>query len=162
MNRKTPAGLHPQIHVIAFNETNVCEFGDNTPHIKSVETIRFYDNTEATYLCEITPSYALYYIDTRVTMQEHCYNEHGDLLPEFERLRDDLESDLRRWEEEVTYMHCYSVDALAAKLKDTERFRYYQFEPEQKTRRWIEKHLDNGYDGFLDSMREYMQGNAVV
>lgn len=161
MNHKTPAGLHPHVQVIVFDDTSMCQFGENEPHVKSLETIRFFDSSEVTYLCEITPSYALYYLDTRVTMQDHCYDGDGDLLPEFERLRDELECDVRRYEEEVTYMHCHSIDALVKKLK-TKPYRYHDFGPEEKTRRWIKKHLDNGYDGFIDSMREHMQGNAVV
>ena len=159
MNRTTPAGLHPNIHAITFDETKHCNFGEDAEHVDSLETVRFYDSGEVTYLCEITPSYALYYVDSRVNMKEHCYDGNGDLLPRFERLRDNLECEIRRYEEEVTYMHASDVDVVAAK---SEPYRHYGFGPEKKTRRWIEKHIDKGYDGFIDSMREYMQGNAVV
>jgi hypothetical protein len=47
MNRKTPAGLYPNIHVIVFDETDVCNFGENAQHIESLETVRFYDSKEA-------------------------------------------------------------------------------------------------------------------
>jgi hypothetical protein len=93
----------------------------NMVYVERIETMYVYDANEVTYCCETTPSYCLYPIDTRVLFRD------GILVPA--HVQNKLDEQIDYWKEldKVEYVHCHTIDAMAARPE--EEFRYRKMGP---------------------------------
>jgi len=114
--RKTPPDLKPKFVFLRMEETS---FWDKKlleeKRIDRVYSVYLYDENEVTYLCEITPSYALYYCDFCFEMAEGAedYSEEAyDFLLEGSA---GMESD-------TSYVKCSCVDRMTEKDRSIEGY----------------------------------------
>lgn len=108
----------PDFRVIAIDESEYITDPAILEKAGRVFGVYMYDKNEVTHCCEITPSYCLY------PLYNSWEKSGDDYYEEHEAERDEIEDDLRLRDYDVTYMYCYSVDALEQKLKG-EQFRYH-------------------------------------
>lgn len=93
-----------------------------------IYTLYVYNPDEATYLCELTPSYDLEPLDYYPAELPEDENEREKI---YEKLQETL------LHEEVSYMHCHSIDGVKTQIIE-----------------------DFHVDCRLDDAREYWQGNS--
>ena len=113
--------------LVAIDETE-----DFSPEIQDaagrIEVVYLYDRNQATYCCEITPSYALYpvyYLAER-------------------RVTDEIDSDIRQGiGHEVTYIHTHSVEQFPTQTCPTEVFKKSEVDPDEAWEALLEYHQGN-------------------
>jgi hypothetical protein len=122
--------------------------------IKEIESVYCYDRNCVTHLCEITPSYCLYLIETRAIFKNEVDDRLSDEVDQI--IRENITSD--DW---ITYIHCYEIDRLAALPAEEYRFRHignpeipFELEEGEDEDQWHER--------VMDEMRQSLTANTVV
>ena len=88
---------------------------DAAKYIASIEAVYYFDLSTHIHLCEITPSLALHYFESRAIRKDEYEDDS-----EAESVRDDVEQEVLPTYEEVTYLHVSEVEAyLKANAKGT-------------------------------------------
>jgi hypothetical protein len=122
LNEGPPEGYVPDWRAIRFDETQYCspEFVELCGG--KVYTVYIYNHNEATYLCEMQPSYCLIPVDLV-----------AEVYPEDDEERERLDEVLREvhLNDEVTYIHCSDI-------KDSETIPLGDFESEDEAREYYQ------------------------
>ncbi len=103
--------LRPDFHLVVIPHNlehwNIPEY---LPYIERIETVWFFDKNVHVYCCEVTPSYELWPLETRVIFKD-SFDHDVD-----EELRDKIESDVSYWScDEVEYHHVRALDHMLSK-----------------------------------------------
>ena len=140
--------------VIALNRTHHYLIdAKHQPSIARIEEVYLYDKNQHTHCCELTPSYYLIHLYTRV-----IFSPKGDKLNEHEQ--DEI---FQAYEHEVTeecYVHCHEIDALETQAKP---FTYHiHGDPEFGDAADEFENEEDFHDSVMDALREHFQGNYPI
>jgi len=105
--------LRPNLHLVAIDETSDWELPEYMDKILRIETVFMYDENNHHHLCEITPSYELYPVETRAILK-----------PEFaddDRLSDAISQEIMsEMTYDVSYMHVWEVKSIIERYQKEE------------------------------------------
>jgi hypothetical protein len=137
------------IRVVSLNETDDFILGEyRAPLVKAIYAVYFYDKNEHTFLCEITPSYALNFLYYDVEF------EYGVDNPDLEAEVLDIVETAPT--EEVSYYHVRDIDAFEKRfVEDDIPCRFHAEEDEMLPD-------DMEYDEYIEDMREELVSNHVL
>lgn len=121
--------IKPDFWLVALDETPYWMLpADIMQHIERIEAVFVFDRNEATYLCEMTPSYCLYLVEHRPVFKDDDLDERIK-----ERGYDTIQGAFI--DDDIDYMHCHAMDQLIEKLKNEEyRVAHYGAVPDD----WID------------------------
>lgn len=149
----------PDIVVIALRETsdwNIPPVWEKV--ISEIESVYAFDRSSHTYAAEVTPSYALYWIETRPVFAEGVDNEY---------LRDEIDEWIIEFEshDPVEYVHTGTINALLDTYRKTnDRFAFREIGdpfPKVADDEYVEM-LENDETEFWDRLIEYLSGNSAI
>jgi hypothetical protein len=95
-----PTNFHLIVIPHNLDHWNIPEVIDK---IENIETVYLFDKRVHVHCCELTPSYELWPVETRINLKaEHTDNE---------KLREETDEIARRWaDDEIRYVHVHTVD----------------------------------------------------
>ena len=131
------------IRVISLNETDDFILGECAPLVKAIYAVYFYDKNEHTFLCEMTPSYALNFLYYDVEFEYGVDNP--DLEAEVLDIVDIAPT------EEVSYYHVRNIDTFEKRFPCRFHVEEDEILPD-----------DMEYDEYIEGMREELVSNHVL
>jgi hypothetical protein len=155
----------PQFCLVSIDETegwNMNVLGEDVGEcvidkIKSIKGVHLYDKNRATRLCEMTPSYELYFL----------YNEIEYDLDVSDKLVEKIEDTVSWWNSNrnyVSYCHIYEIDDNSHKyimpIYNWED--YYEWCEEEDKDPIEEDSYEKWYDEMLEKSIEYYTANRVL
>lgn len=116
MTDTTERTVRPDFWLVKFDQTQYWRLPpEQMQHVERIVQVLLFDRNEITHCCEITPSYCLFPVETRAEYKDPIY----DGSRESERLRDQIDSEIRRWQcHECEYHHCHRLDDWLANHAD--------------------------------------------
>jgi hypothetical protein len=109
--------------------------------IERIEGVYLYDKNQVTHCCEVTASYCLLFVENRAVFKPDVSEEDID----------EIDGIIRGvpQEQDVTYMHCHTVDDIP------DRKKHHYGSPEVPLE-------DVPYDEQIESVLEYCQANCLI
>ncbi len=98
------------IFFVMYDETEDYELanfktGDAAKYIAAIEAVYMVEMSTHVHLCEITPSIALHYFESRAIRKDEYEDDE-----QAERVRDDVEQEIATSYEDVSYLHVSDVE----------------------------------------------------
>jgi hypothetical protein len=162
MKKETaPRLVRADIHVLALDETRDWHIEPaDAPYVAAILSLKFYDASEVTYCCEMTPSYCLHFLEYQLR-----WTPAGEALAEndpdaAESIRDHYE--LAQTEEDVAYWHCHRIEDLLPRLIAQGDYRYHHYgdplagSSDAQYQDWAQEQDP------MESVREDLQANSVL
>lgn len=143
-------------HVIAIEETEWWRLEEKMMQvIERIETVYLYDSSEHTYLCEMTPSYTLYPIETRAVYKSGFDTDDSR---EGEQMLNEIELEiLSNKDGEVKYYHVSHIESLVESYQKEEK--QYVYKHHGGTGVSLE---DSDYESQVEGMLEYFRCNSAI
>jgi hypothetical protein len=132
----------PKIGAVRIDETQYWS-DDVQEKVDKIYGVYLFDKNQHTHLCELTPSYCLWYMGFAV----YADGLDADELCELE---DDMRSN--DYSEPVTYMHCSAVDKMDAENFD------WDFNVDHENYDYDD---EDSYRDMIDDMMEAYSGNPT-
>ena len=138
----------PKFYAIRINETEYFkDWLEKYTYGGKIYGVYIYDANEHTYCCEVTPSYCLYPVGYALEWDsmdlEEMAAKSGISTDELEEIENTID-------ENVTYIHCGSID----RLPDTDKVLQCDYSLESNSSDW-----DETYRYLLDKTEEHYRGN---
>lgn len=143
--------IRPDLWLVKHDQTQYWHLATELmQHIERIVQVSLMDRNQVTHLCELTPSYCFYPVETRAEFKDYIY----DSSREHERIRDKIDLEIQGWAEwNVFYIHCHDVDQL---LDTGDKGRVYHY-GDTKT-----SFEDTPYDDQVEALMEHFRGNKYL